>query len=154
LTNYEISEIFNKNNKNHIPLIKYIEELNLKTKYLYLSESKNYIYYACYKKISNCKGTGKVDKANKKFIITYFCDKKLDHLKIDYKEFINIMESNKYTELNSDDIYIQKLFVIYMINKKNIRDNPTINKYFTDYFGSNLSLSNSVLSKIKNKFFD
>ena len=41
------------------------------------------------------------------------------------------MESNKYTELNSDDIYIQKLFVIYMINIKNIRDNPTINKYFT-----------------------
>ena len=64
------------------------------------------------------------------------------------------MESNKYTELNSDDIYIQKLFVIYMINQKNIWDNPTINKYFTDYFGSNLSLSNSVLSKIKNKFFD
>lgn len=64
------------------------------------------------------------------------------------------MESNKYTELNSDDIYIQKLFVIYMINKKNIWDNPTINKYFTDYFCSNLSLSNSVLSKIKNKFFD
>ena len=64
------------------------------------------------------------------------------------------MESNKYTELNSDDIYIQKLFVIYMINIKNIRDNPTINKYFTDYFGSNLSLINSILSKIKNKFFD
>ena len=58
LTNYEISKIFGKNNKNHIPLIKYIEELNLKTKYLYSSKSKNYIYYACYKKISNCKGTG------------------------------------------------------------------------------------------------
>ena len=51
-TNYETTEIFDKNNIHHIPLIKYIKALKIKTRYLYLPESKNYICFSCYKKIS------------------------------------------------------------------------------------------------------
>ena len=68
----------------------------MKTRYLYLWQSKNFIYYDCYKKIIKCPGTAKVNKNSKKFIITNFCNNEIRHLKLEYKEFINIMENNKY----------------------------------------------------------
>ena len=75
---------FDNNNINKIPIIKLVEtnKYKIKTRYLFSSESKNFIYYSCYKKKYNCKGTAKVDKKNKDFIITFYCDNKIDHLKM------------------------------------------------------------------------
>lgn len=82
------------------------------------------------------------------------CDTKINHLKIEYKEFINLIETKNLNDINSDDIYIQKMFVAYMINKKNIIDYTTINKYYVDLFAHNLKLTKSQISKIKNKYLD
>ena len=93
LDDSEQSEIIDNNNLNKIPITKTVEteKCNIKTKYLFSSESKNFIYYSCYKKKYNCKGTAKVDKINKKFIITCFCDYNIAHLDISYNDFINLM---------------------------------------------------------------
>ena len=57
LTKYEEKEIYDKNIINKIPLLK--TKKNLKIKYLFNSESKNYIFYSCYKKIINVLEQGK-----------------------------------------------------------------------------------------------
>ena len=69
LDEYEIKEIFSNNNVNRISIIKYIKSLKIKTRFLFTAESKNYIYYSCYKKIKKCKGTAKINKNSKKFWI-------------------------------------------------------------------------------------
>ena len=64
------------------------------------------------------------------------------------------MDSKKYEEINSNELFIQKWFILYMINKKNITENSTIFKYFFDTFGINLKLTKSQISKLKNKYLD
>ena len=113
-----------------------------------------YIFYSCYKKNYKCRGTGKIDKNNKKFIITKYCDTNIEHLKLDYKSFVKLLESNKYTSINYKEDYIQKYFIYYMINKKNITDFSNLNKKFVDIFGINIKLSKIQISKLKNKYLD
>ena len=52
LDDTEKKEIFDNNNINKISIIKTVEtnKCKIKTKYLFSSESKNFIYYYCYKK--------------------------------------------------------------------------------------------------------
>ena len=38
----------------------------------------------------NCKGIAKVDKINKDFIFTCFCDYKIAHLNLSYNDFIKL----------------------------------------------------------------
>ena len=75
LSEYEIDEIFDKININRILLTKYIKSNQIKTKFLFMSECKNYIFYSCYKKINKCKGTAKINKNTKDMIITNLCEK-------------------------------------------------------------------------------
>ena len=110
-----------KKNINKIAITKYIKAIKMKTKFLFSSESKNFIFYSCYKKISKCKGTAKINKNTKEFIITNLCDKNIEHLKLDYKEFIILYESDNIKNLNFNDKYIQKLYVLYMNNKNYFR---------------------------------
>jgi len=156
LDDTEKKEIFDNNNINKISIIKTVEtnKCKIKTKYLFSSESKNFIYYYCYKKKYSCKGTAKIDKVNKDFNITCYCDYKISHLNISYKDFIGMMITKKYNEINHKEIYVQKYFVNYQINEKNIKDYATINKNYVDIFGDNLNLTKSQFSKIKNKFND
>lgn len=49
--NIEYKEIFDRNNINRMPLLKYIKSQYLKTGYLYLSESKNFIINQILEKI-------------------------------------------------------------------------------------------------------
>ena len=120
LEDVEKIELFDNNNINKISITKQIETDKgiIKTKYLFSSESKNFIYYSFYKKKYNCKGTAKVDKKNKDFIITCYCDYRISHLNISYNEFLNLMNKKKYHEINHKEIYIQKYYVYYQINQK------------------------------------
>ena len=156
LTKYEEKEIFAKNNINKIPLLKTNKKNNLKTKHPHNSESKNYIFYSCYKKNYKCTETGKIDKINKNFIITKYCDTNIEHFKLDYKALVKLLESYKYTSINYKEDYIQKFFIYYMINKKNITDFSNLNKKYVDIFGINIKLSKTKtqITKIKNKYLD
>ena len=151
LNENETKEIFENNNIKKISISKYVKTLKFKTKFLFTSESKNYIFYSCYKKINNCKGTAKINKNTKELIITNLCDTNIEHLKIDFTEFINLYETNNFKNLNFNDEYIQKLFILYMINKKNITDYNLINNKLVEISGAKLKLSKSQISKIKSK---
>lgn len=68
------------------------------------------------------KGSSKIDKKTNNFI--------------DYKDFAELIENNKYNEINHKGIYIQKLFANYQINKK-ILNYVSINKNFVTIFWIN-----------------
>ena len=38
---------------------------------------------------------------------------------MNYKEFVNLFEAKKYDKIQFDKINIQKLFVLYFLNKEN-----------------------------------
>ncbi len=67
---------------------------------------------------------------------------------------VKLLESNKYTSINYKEDYIQKYFIYYMINKKNITDFSNLNKKYVDIFGINIKLSKIQISKLKNKYLD
>ena len=70
----EQSEIIDNNNLNKIPIIKTVEteKCNIKTKYLFSSESKNFIYYSCYKKNIIVKVQQKLIKSIKNLLLLAF----------------------------------------------------------------------------------
>ena len=65
-------------------------------------------------------------------------DNKIEGLKFQCDKYIKLMDTKKFDEINSNEIYIQKWYALYMINKKNIIDNSTLYKYYGDTFGINL----------------
>ena len=75
-------------------------------------------------------------------------------MNLSYNEFIKLLNQKKYDEINPKEIYIQKYYVNYQIQQKNINDYATINKNYIDIFGQNLKLTKSQFAKIKNIFND
>ena len=49
---------------------------------------------------------------------------------MNYKEFVILFEAKKYDKLQLDKINIQKLFVLYFLNRENITDFNIINNKF------------------------
>ena len=121
---------------------------------IYLIQKAKIIFFIVAIKNYKCTGTGKIDKNNKKFIIIKYCDTNIKHFKLDYKSFVKLLETNKYTSINYKEDYIQKYFIYYMINKKNITDFANLNKKYVDIFEFNLKLSKSQIADIKNKYLD
>ena len=92
LSTEEIKILITDKNITKEPIIRICDKNHIKTKYLYLSNTDNYIYYACYQKKLCYMGKAKIDIKNKKFIITEYCDNKIAHLNIDYNEFVKLMK--------------------------------------------------------------
>ena len=68
---------------------------------------------------------------------------------MNYKEFVNLFEAKKYDKLQFDKINIQKLFVLYFLNKENITDFNIINNKFVNITNKNLNLTKSQITKLK-----
>lgn len=132
-----------KNNKNKI-----------KTKFLYSSETKNYIFFSCYKKKYGCKGTAKINKTKKTFIITYYCDNNIEHIGLEYDEFAELFDKNDIINIDFSNKINQRYYVIHLILKNPEIDLNTIYKKFYDDTKKKLNLSKSCLSKIKSKLND
>ena len=153
INDYESKEIFGYNNINKIPLIKTlkIDDTTIKAEFLYISECKNKIYYNCYKKKFKCERAAKIEKINKKFIITSYCDTNIEHMKLDYAELKDLLEK-KFNESNHKETYVQRMFVQYIIKSKNIDDYLSINKNFVDDSGENIELSKNQIYKINRTY--
>ena len=74
-------------------------------------------------------------------------------MKLDYAELKDLLEK-KFNESNHKEIYVQKMFVQYIIKSKNIDDYLSINKNFVDDFWENIELSQNQLYKINSKYND
>lgn len=90
LTADEIKEIIDNNNP--IPMIRNINKI--KTKYIYLYKSKNFIFYRCNKR-KNCNGKTKVNIPKKILQITEYTKDNDNHEKIEYNKFCELYKKNK-----------------------------------------------------------
>ena len=68
---------------------------------------------------------------NKKgFLITYYCDKKIEHDYITYNEFKTLLISKDLKEINFTKKYIQKYYMEYSNKENEIIDYPNYKKNF------------------------
>jgi len=154
LTTKEIDEYLDNKNPIKKPIIKNTNNNKIKTKFLYCSESKNFIYYSCFKKKFCCKGSAKINKKNKTFIITKFCDNTLEHIPLEYEEFVKLIEKNNTENIDFTNKIIQKYYVIHSLFRNNDLDINTLYKNFYEFYKKKLILSKSCICKLKNKIID
>ena len=108
LSEEEKKEIFKNNN--YVPLIKYIAKTKTKTKYIFKSKSKNYIFYKC-KFNKNCDGSGKIDIKNKNFIVTKYCNNKIDHEIMSYLDYVDLFQKKEFDKIDFSNKKIHKYYV-------------------------------------------
>ena len=144
LTPDEIKEIIDNNNP--IPITRIINKI--KTKYIYLYKSKNYIFYRCNKR-KNCLGKAKVNITKRILQIIEYCKDNEIHEKLDYNEFYELYEKKQNNLINYKERYIQKYYVQYIIVKNKEIDNATIIKNYYDTAKEKFILSKSDISKIR-----
>ena len=122
----------------------------IKTTYTYKSCSKNFIFYIC-KKRKDCNGRGKIDIKKKQFILIEKCNDKIDHTNITYEEFSEIMDKNDINKIDFNKYKNQKYYIYYSIIKDKKIDNETLRINFFTLTIFNLTLSKSIISKIRLK---
>lgn len=114
----EIKDYIENNNIEKKPIIRNTNKDKTKTKFLFCSETKNFIYFSCYKKKFSCHGTAKINKPKKTFIITKYCENEIEHIQLEYEEFVKLLENKNIDSIDFTHKKIQKFFVIHFFLKK------------------------------------
>ena len=72
--------------------------------------NKKFYLLKLFKKKIIFKGSAKLNKKNKKFIITKFCDNSLEHIPLEYEKFVELVitETDLFLNLNKN-IYVMIL---------------------------------------------
>lgn len=154
LSDNEIKDYIENTNDNKKPIISNTNKNKIKTKFLYSSETKNYIYFYCYKRKYGCKGTAKINKKEKKLVITYYCENNVEHIELDYEEFADLIDKKDLNNIDFNNKINQRYYVFHILKQNNDQDLNTIYKKFYEETKIKLSLSKSCICKIRSKIND
>jgi len=121
----------------------------IKTKYIYLYKSKNFIFYRCNKR-KNCNGKTKVNIPKKILQITEYTKDNDNHEKIEYNKFCELYKKNKIIWLILKTNTSKNIIFNIIVKNKEI-DNASIIKQFFDTTKEKFILSKSEISKIWSK---
>ena len=142
LSEYEYKEIINNKNIKKMAITKINN--NIKTKFLFTSSSKNYIYYNCSQK-RTCSGKAKIDLKTNKFIITTLSNKDINHEKLTYDELVEKIKNNILESIDFKDKDIQKQFVFFVVSENNDIDNPALSNNFYNLTKEKITLTKSQI---------
>ena len=154
LNDNEIKEYIENINDNKEPIISKTNKNKIKTKFLYSSETKNHIYFYCYKIKYGCKDTAKINKLEKKLIITKYCENNIEHFGLEYEELAELIDKNDLNNVDFNNKINQRYYVIHILKQNPDIDLNTIYKKFYDETKNKLTLSKSYICKIRGKIND
>ena len=148
LNDNEIKEYIENINDNKEPIISKTNKNKIKTKFLYSSETKNYIYFYSYKRKYGYKGTATINKLEKKLIITYYCENNIEHIGLEYEELADLIDKKDLDNIDFNNKINQRYYVIHIIKQNPDIDLNTIYKKFYDETKNKQTLYKTCICKI------
>lgn len=100
----------------------YYKDLDIMTKYIIKSQSKNYIYYYCNKKQKGCNGSLKYDIKKKKLFIIEECDINVINDTSNFEEFYESYINNDIKKYDMTITKFKKFYVRLLFKSNQVID--------------------------------